>query len=136
MIKIKRIYEQSAKEDGFRILVDRLWPRGISKDNAKIDLWLKEIGPSDEVRNWFSHDPKKWQGFKTRYEAELRTKKELLDKIKQEEKVHGTVTLLYSAKDEKHNQAVVLYIFLKGMNLPVDNCTTALTTSSVRPRKM
>jgi uncharacterized protein YeaO (DUF488 family) len=127
VIKIKRIYEQSAKEDGFRILVDRLWPRGISKDNAKIDLWLKEIGPSDDVRKWFSHDPKKWQGFKTRYEAELRTKKELVDKIKQEEKEHGTVTLLYSAKDEEHNQAVVLGILLKGMNPPVDNAKKKTT---------
>jgi uncharacterized protein YeaO (DUF488 family)/pterin-4a-carbinolamine dehydratase len=135
VIKIKRIYEQPANEDGFRILVDRLWPRGISKDNAKIDLWLKEIGPSDKVRNWFSHDPKKWQGFKTRYEAELRTKKELVDKIKQEEKEHGTVTLLYSAKDEEHNQAVVLDIFLKGINPPVDNCPTAPTPSSVAQEK-
>jgi len=114
LIKIKRIYELPAKEDGFRILVDRLWPRGISKDRAKIDLWLREIGPSDDVRNWFSHDPKKWQGFKKKYEAELRAKEELVNKIKQAEKENGTVTLLYSAKDEEHNQAVVLSTFLKG----------------------
>ncbi|HVP16682.1 MAG TPA: DUF488 family protein [candidate division Zixibacteria bacterium] len=113
MIKVKRIYESPVKEDGFRILVDRLWPRGISKDRAKIDLWLREIGPSDDVRNWFSHDPKKWQGFKKKYEAELRAKEELVNKIKQAEKENGTVTLLYSAKDEEHNQAVVLSTFLK-----------------------
>lgn len=113
MIKIKRIYEQPAKEDGFRILVDRLWPRGISKDKAKIDLWLREIGPNDDLRTWFSHDPEKWQGFKTKYEAELRTKKELVNKVKEKEKEHGTVTLLYSAKDEEHNQAVALRFFLK-----------------------
>jgi len=113
VIKVKRIYESPVKEDGFRILVDRLWPRGISKDRAKIDLWLREIGPSDDVRNWFSHDPKKWQGFKKKYEAELRAKEELVNKIKQAEKENGTVTLLYSAKDEEHNQAVVLSTFLK-----------------------
>jgi len=113
VIKIKRIYEQPAKEDGFRILVDRLWPRGISKDRAKIDLWLREIGPSDDLRDWFSHDPKKWQGFKKKYEAELNAKEELVNGIKQAEKDHGTVTLLYSAKDEEHNQAVALSIFLK-----------------------
>ena len=113
MIKIKRVYEQPAKEDGFRILVDRLWPRGIAKNRAKIDLWLREIGPSDDIRKWFSHDPKKWQGFKRKYEAELRAKEELVKKIKQAEKEHGTVTLLYSAKDEEHNQAVALGIFLK-----------------------
>jgi uncharacterized protein YeaO (DUF488 family) len=118
VIKIKRIYEQPSKEDGFRILVDRLWPRGISKDKARIDLWLREIGPSDDVRNWFSHDPKKWQGFKTKYESELRAKEELINKIKQEEKEHGTVTLLYSTKDEEHNQAVVLGIFLKRHKSP------------------
>jgi uncharacterized protein YeaO (DUF488 family) len=113
MILVKRVYEKPAKEDGFRILVDRLWPRGISKDKANVDLWLREIGPSDSLRKWFSHDPEKWEGFKKKYEAELATKQELLRKIREAEKTHGIVTLVYSAKDEEHNQAVVLDVFLK-----------------------
>jgi uncharacterized protein YeaO (DUF488 family) len=108
MIRIKRIYEPFSKEDGARILVDRLWPRGISKDKAKIDLWLKEIAPSDELRKSFCHDPEKWEDFKKRYRKELEGKDELLKKIRQFEKERGTVTLLYSAKDEEHNQAVAL----------------------------
>jgi uncharacterized protein YeaO (DUF488 family) len=113
VIKTKRIYEPLTKEDGFRILVDRLWPRGISKDRARIDLWLREIGPSDDVRKWFAHDPGRWEEFKRKYEAELRAKEELVSRIKQAEKEHGTVTLLYSAKDATHNQAVALSAFLK-----------------------
>jgi uncharacterized protein YeaO (DUF488 family) len=113
MIKVKRIYDQPTKEDGFRILVDRLWPRGVSKEKAKINLWLKEIAPSDDLRTWFSHDPKKWQEFKKKYEIELKGKPELIQKIKQAENENETVTLLYSAKDQEHNQAVALNIFLK-----------------------
>jgi len=113
MIKIKRVYTEASKEDGFRILVDRLWPRGMTKDKAKVDLWLKDIGPSDDLRKWFSHDPKKWQVFKKRYQTELRKKQELLRKIKRAEKENGTVTILYSAKDEEHNQAVALVAFLQ-----------------------
>jgi uncharacterized protein YeaO (DUF488 family) len=113
MIKVKRIYEQADKEDGFRILVDRLWPRGLSKDKAKIDLWLKEVAPSDDLRNWFSHDPKKWEDFKKKYALELKGKTELIRKIRQAEKDRETVTLLYSAKDQEHNQAVALNDFLK-----------------------
>jgi uncharacterized protein YeaO (DUF488 family) len=113
MIKIKRVYDKASKEDGFRILVDRLWPRGMSKDKAKVDLWLKELAPSDDLRKWFSHDPQKWQEFKKRYEKELKDKQELLRIIKQAEKENGTVTVLYSAKDEEHNQAVALAAFLQ-----------------------
>ncbi|HYB93183.1 MAG TPA: DUF488 family protein, partial [archaeon] len=80
MRKIKRIYEKPEREDGYRILVDRLWPRGLSKDKAKIDLWMKEIAPSDETRKWFSHDPRKWEEFKKRYKNELKDKKNLLMK--------------------------------------------------------
>jgi uncharacterized protein YeaO (DUF488 family) len=108
MIKIKRIYEPPEKEDGFRVLVDRLWPRGVSKDKARVDLWLKEIAPSDQLRKWFSHDPEKWGDFKKKYREELKTKEELLEEIKQIEKEKGIITLLYSAKDEKYNQAVAL----------------------------
>ena len=113
MIRVKRIYEQADKEDGFRILVDRLWPRGVSKDKAKIDLWLKEVAPSDDLRNWFSHDPEKWKDFKKKYVSELKGKTELIRKIRQAEKDRGTVTLLYSARDQEHNQAVALNDFLK-----------------------
>ena len=93
--------------------MDRLWPRGMSKEKAKIDLWLKEIAPSNDLRNSFCHDPMKWDAFKKKYEDELEAKPELLQKIKQAEKEYGTVTLLYSAKDEEHNQAVALMMFLK-----------------------
>ena len=112
-MKIKRVYDLPAKEDGIRILVDRLWPRGIIKEKAKIDLWLREIAPSNDLRRWFSHDPKKWEEFKSKYEIELKGKKELLHKIKQIEKEKGIVTLLYSAKDEEHNNAVALHAVLR-----------------------
>lgn len=108
MIKIKRAYQPPEEEDGFRILVDRLWSRGVSKDKAKLDLWLKEVAPSNELRKWFGHDPEKWSEFQKRYSAELKDKKSFLSKIKDLEKEKGTVTLIYSAKDEEHNDAVVL----------------------------
>ncbi len=81
MLKIKRIYDLFDKDDGFRILVDGLWPRGLTKEKAKIDLWLKEIAPSKSLREWFSHDPDKWAEFKNRYKKELKTKKELLERL-------------------------------------------------------
>lgn len=114
MIKIKRIYEKPSPSDGFRVLVDRLWPRGMSKDEAKVDLWLKEIAPSDKLRKWFGHDPKKWDEFQKRYFVELEGKKELVEKIRELEREHRIVTLLYGARDEKHNNAVALYNLLKG----------------------
>jgi uncharacterized protein YeaO (DUF488 family) len=114
MLKIKRIYESSEKTDGFRVLVDRLWPCGISKGKAHLDLWLKEIAPSDALRKWFGHDPKKWAGFAAKYRKELVGRKDLVRQIKQLEKDHGDVTLLYSAHDAEHNQAVALRRFLKG----------------------
>ena len=113
MIKVKRIYDPPAKEDGFRILVDRLWPRGLTKEKAKIDLWLKEIAPSDDLRKWFAHDPEKWKEFKNRYEMELKDKQDLLRKIKQMEKEKGVVTILYSTKETEFNNAVALSGFLK-----------------------
>jgi uncharacterized protein YeaO (DUF488 family) len=113
IIKIKRIYETPTKDDGFRILVDRLWPRGLSKAKAKVDLWLRDIAPSDELRKWFAHDPKKWKEFENKYWRELKDKKEPIDKIKQSEKDEGVVTLVYSAKDEEHNNAVALINILK-----------------------
>ncbi|MEN6329607.1 MAG: DUF488 domain-containing protein [Methanobacteriaceae archaeon] len=108
MINIKRAYQPASDEDGVRILVDRLWPRGVSKDRLKIDLWLKEIAPSNELRKWFAHDQGKWAEFKTRYQEELKEKGGYLDQIKEIIKKDGKVTLIYSAKDEDHNNAVVL----------------------------
>jgi uncharacterized protein YeaO (DUF488 family) len=108
MIRIKRIYATAANEDGWRVLVDRLWPRGIKKEAAKIDLWMKDIAPSDALRKSFCHDVKKWPGFQTKYRAELVKRKDLLAELKKIEKEHGTLTLLFGAKDEEHNQAVVL----------------------------
>jgi uncharacterized protein YeaO (DUF488 family) len=113
MIRLKRVYEVPSKEDGFRILVDRLWPRGLSKVKAKIDLWLKDIAPSDQLRKWFGHEVGKWKDFKKKYQTELNDNKDLLIKIKQLEKEKRMVTILYSAKDEAHNNAIVLNDTLK-----------------------
>ena len=106
-IRIKRVYLQPEKEDGNRILVDRLWPRGLTKEKASVDLWLKEIAPSTELRKWFGHDPAKWAEFQTLYLAELRKNKEQLIRL-QEEVDKGPATLLFAAKDDEHNEAVVL----------------------------
>ena len=111
-LAIKRVYLEPVHADGFRILVDRLWPRGLSKEKAEVDLWLKDIAPSTELRQWFQHDPAKWTEFQKRYKQELKSKGEQLDLIK--EKVHqGPVTLLYGAKDEAHNEALVLLAMLQ-----------------------
>ncbi|HLO25570.1 MAG TPA: DUF488 domain-containing protein [Geobacteraceae bacterium] len=107
MIKIKRIYDPPAPGDGRRILVDRLWPRGLSKDEARLDEWLKEIAPSDDLRKWFGHDPDRWEEFRKRYREELNSNGELL-KLLRTEGGKGTVTLLFAAKDAEHNNAVVL----------------------------
>lgn len=108
MIRIKRIYDQLGDDDGYRILIDRLWPRGISKEYAHVDLWLKEIAPSTGLRKWFQHDPAKWEEFGERYRKELSGEKEQLNRIKELEKKHKQVTLLYAGKDEAHTHALVL----------------------------
>jgi uncharacterized protein YeaO (DUF488 family) len=108
MIRVKRVYEEPAKEDGYRILVDRLWPRGLTKVRARVDFWMKEIAPSDALRRWYGHEPERWPEFEKRYRAELAKKKELLAEIERLEKEYGKVTLLFGRKDEKQNQAVVL----------------------------
>ena len=113
MLQLKRIYEAPKRSDGCRILVDRVWPRGVSKERANIILWLKEIGPSTALRKWFGHDPKRWPEFQKRYRQELRSKRELTAHIKEMEKERGIVTLLFSARDEEHNQAVALRDFLE-----------------------
>ena len=107
MIKIKRAYEPAERSDGFRILVDRLWPRGISKAKAKLDLWLKDIGPSTQLRKWFGHDPKRWKAFRSRYVKELKNQKNSLSMLKLKSKM-GIVTLIYGARDTEHNEAWVL----------------------------
>src|SRR5687768_17996837 len=99
-IKIKRVYEQPDKDDGVRILVDRLWPRGLTKEKAAVDLWLKEIAPSTELRKWFGHDPAKWKEFQKRYRQELKNNKEQVS-ILDEQFKKGVVTLVYGAKDEQ-----------------------------------
>jgi len=106
-IKLKRVYEQPDTKDGERVLVDRLWPRGLTKEKARVDLWLKEIAPGTELRRWFGHDPAKWTEFKRRYRAELKGNKEQVARLK-DEMEKGPVTLLYGARDEEHNEAVVL----------------------------
>ena len=106
-IRIKRVYEQPDKRDGRRILVDRLWPRGLTKEKACVDLWLKDIAPSTALRKWFGHDPDKWEAFKERYLAELKTNREPIRLLKQELD-KGDVTLVYGAKDKEHNEAVVI----------------------------
>ncbi|HVN97809.1 MAG TPA: DUF488 domain-containing protein [Syntrophorhabdaceae bacterium] len=112
MIKVKRIYERPANDDGLRVLVDRLWPRGVSKDDARIGLWLKDIGPSAELRQWFSHDPARWKEFKRRYFNELQGRQALVSEIIKKER-RGTITLLYGAKDEQFNNGLALKEYLE-----------------------
>lgn len=106
-VKLKRAYEPACADDGTRILVDRLWPRGVSKAEAAVDRWLKEIAPSTELRRWFGHDPARWPEFHRRYAEELRQHGAILDELRALAR-NGTVTLLYGARDETHNDAVVL----------------------------
>lgn len=113
MIQLKRVYEEPSREDGLRILVDRLWPRGLTKARAAVDLWLKDVAPSTELRKWFGHDPAKWKQFQVRYRKELREKKDALELLKQKSK-ERTVTLVYGARDEEHNEALVLKKVLEG----------------------
>ncbi len=115
-INVKRAYDKAAKSDGFRILVDRLWPRGLKKESAKIDLWLKEIAPSTKLRQWFNHDPQKWQEFQKRYAIELKSKGELIDLILKHVKQHN-VTLIFGSKEIEHNNAIALQkLLLKKSN--------------------
>jgi uncharacterized protein YeaO (DUF488 family) len=107
MIRIRRIYGPPAADDGRRVLVDRLWPRGLSREHAHIDEWLKEIAPSDGLRKWFGHDPVRWVEFRHRYREELKGHGGILERLRTEGK-KGTVTLLFAAKDEEHNNAVAL----------------------------
>ncbi len=112
MVKIKRIYDPVSPDDGKRIYVDRLWPRGMKKEEVKMDEWLKDISPSDSLRKWFGHDPSKYNEFKSRYTKELEKHSEVLERIRKESKKE-TVTLLFSAKDIEHNNAIVLQELLR-----------------------
>ena len=107
MVKLKRVYDEPSEDDGTRILVDRLWPRGLTKEKAHIDLWLKEVAPSNELRKWFAHDTEKWPEFQARYHAELNQNPTQVALLKQAV-AKGPATLVYGAKDEEHNEAVVL----------------------------
>jgi len=111
-IQLKRIYDNPAKADGRRVLVDRIWPRGLKKTEARVDEWLKEIAPSTALRKWFGHDPARWKEFKKRYSAELDDQREQLQEIADESR-RQTVTLLFGTKDTKHNNAVVLKGYLQ-----------------------
>ncbi len=112
MIRLKRVYEEDAPEDGTRYLIERLWPRGMKKAALRIDSWLKEAGPSPELRKWFSHDPAKWQEFRRRYEAELDRAPGVWAPILEATR-KGTVTLLYSSHDTEHNNAVALKEYIE-----------------------
>jgi len=114
MLKIKRAYEPAETADGRRILIDRLWPRGISKSKARIDLWLKDIAPSTELRQWFAHDPQKWEVFKKKYREELSDpeKSRMIEDIARQAR-HNTVTLIYGARDTEHNDAKVLQAMIE-----------------------
>jgi uncharacterized protein YeaO (DUF488 family) len=112
MIRAKRAYDSPEADDGHRVLVDRVWPRGISKDRAELDDWAREIAPSTELRKWFGHDPEKWHEFRKRYFRELDAKKDLVDSLL--EKAGGkTITLLFGARDKEHNNAVALKEYLE-----------------------
>ncbi len=109
-INVKRIYEKPSDKDGFRILVDRLWPRGIKKENVKIDLWLKDIAPSNELRKWFGHEPEKWDEFKKKYFEELKLNSKALSEVMTLD--NEIITFLYSAKEKKYNNSVALKEFI------------------------
>jgi len=111
-IKIKRVYEKPEKSDGFRVLIDRLWARGLTKEKANVDLWLKNIAPSTKLRKWFNHDPDKWDRFKKLYRNELKTNTKQVNLLKARIK-KGAVTLVYGAKDTSHNDAVVIKEYLE-----------------------
>ncbi|MCK9473789.1 DUF488 domain-containing protein [Sulfurimonas sp.] len=112
-ILIKRAYETSKKDDGFRILVDRIWPRGVTKEAANIDLWFKDISPSTLLRKWFSHDPLKWDKFKERYIEELDNNPEIVEEFINLLQQHKRVTLVYGAKDTEHSQAPILKEYME-----------------------
>jgi uncharacterized protein YeaO (DUF488 family) len=113
MIHLKRAYDPPSESDGYRILVERLWPRGLTKERAAVGLWLKEIAPSPELRKWFSHDPAKWDEFRQRYLDELKGNKEATHRLSELLESHDTVTFVYATRDEQHNSASLLKEFME-----------------------
>ncbi len=111
-VNVKRVYEPPSEDDGLRVLVDRVWPRGFSKSRAKVDQWMKDLGPTDALRKWFGHDPARWLQFKKRYFKELAGKQEQIGRLLDQAKGRK-LTLVYSAKDTEHNQAVALKEFME-----------------------
>lgn len=128
-VTIKRVYLAAADDDGYRILVDRLWPRGLSKEAAHIDQWLKSVAPSTDLRRWFGHDPQRWEEFRRRYRAELEADPEAVRTLRRAMEAHPWITLLFAAKDTSRNNAVVLAAYLdrgrrrrpNPLNDPVDS---------------
>jgi uncharacterized protein YeaO (DUF488 family) len=112
MIQLKRVYEEPSRQDGFRVLVERLWPRGLTKARAAVDLWLKDVAPSPELRKWFAHDPAKWERFQQRYRQELAGKKEAIELLRRKAK-EGPITFVYAAHDPERNSAALLKEFLE-----------------------
>lgn len=119
-VRIKRAYEPAAPEDGSRVLVDRLWPRGVSKGKARLDSWLQQVAPGTGLRKWFGHDPRRWIGFRRRYRSELEQRATLLRELRRQARA-GPVTLVYAAKDGTHNEAVVLRNVILGRPGPQRN---------------
>lgn len=113
-IAVKRVYEAPSEGDGFRVLVDRVWPRGMSREHAAVDLWAKDVAPTTELRKWFGHDPAKWKEFQKQYRAELALGGQALEDLRDAVRGRAKVTLVYGAKDQDHNQALVLRDVLLG----------------------
>ncbi len=113
-VRIKRVYDPPESDDGYRVLIDRMWPRGVSRDRARLDEWARELAPSDDLRRWFGHDQKRFGEFRDRYRSELRAHAERIDELRQKVD-RGRVTVLYAARDEQHNNAVVFAEMLRGL---------------------
>lgn len=113
MIQLKRVYEDVSAEDGFRVLVERLWPRGLSKERARVDLWVRDAGASTALRKWYGHDPGRWEEFRERYFVELSERPEVIEQIEEVVRTHPAVTFLFSAHDEARNNAVALKEYLE-----------------------
>lgn len=112
MFQLKRAYDPASPDDGFRVLVERLWPRGVSKTRAAIDAWLKEVAPSAELRKWYGHDPERWEEFRRRYWEELRSNREAVEELREKERAGKTITLVYATHDAEHSGAFALKQFL------------------------
>ena len=113
MVKTKRVYEPASDADGYRVLIDRLWPRGVSRERARLDEWAKDLAPSDELRRWFGHDPERFEEFRSRYVRELSANEAALDDLRERAR-NGTVTIVFGTKDAEHSNAAVMADLLRG----------------------